>query len=67
MTPAMPRHHKTVDVIEEMALALYDHFNPRPAVEIKVGKDACIRMAEVAFKSLPLPDVCPRCASGKQG
>ena len=38
------------DLIEEWALALYDHFNPEPEREIKVPKSVCIRMAEVALR-----------------
>ena len=38
------------DVVEEMALALYDHFNPASAETIRVGKSVCLQMAERALR-----------------
>jgi hypothetical protein len=49
---AKPKQYEARNAIEDMALALYDHFNPCSVVEIKVGKHVCLQMAEAAFRVL---------------
>jgi hypothetical protein len=37
-------------VIDEMALVLFDHFNPHYLKKVNVGKSVCLKMAETALK-----------------
>ena len=41
---------KEKDLVEQLALALYDQLNPQPDVKINVSKAECIRRARAQLE-----------------